>query len=138
MVAVRTEFAADSPLEGDGFEPLVPRLKDLCKRSPPIASTGGQIGRKNDENADLAPSLRHPKFAERVEGFRDTAGRQVPNRPAVPRSKTPLRVQTKAVAAIAAAFIRRVLAKSPITLRFAVSLTSATIGSARPGLKSLG
>ena len=24
-------FAADSPLEGDGFEPSVPRQKDLCK-----------------------------------------------------------------------------------------------------------
>src|SRR5580693_909574 len=55
-------FASDSPLEGDGFEPSVPRQKDLCKRSPPIASTGADR-RENGENADLAPSLRHPKLA---------------------------------------------------------------------------
>ena len=35
-------FATDSLLEGGGFEPSVPRQKDWCKRSPPIASTGEQ------------------------------------------------------------------------------------------------
>jgi hypothetical protein len=67
-------FAEDSPLEGDGFEPSVPRQKDLCKRSPPIASTGGADRRENGENADLAPSLRHRKLVEQLDGFRDAAG----------------------------------------------------------------
>ena len=42
-------FALDSPLEGGGFEPSVPRQKDLCKRSPATASTGG---------AQLNPGVR--------------------------------------------------------------------------------
>ena len=42
-------FAPDSPLEGGGFEPSVPRQKDLCKRSPATASTGG---------AQLNPGVR--------------------------------------------------------------------------------
>jgi hypothetical protein len=64
----------DSPLEGDGFEPWVPRQKHLCNRSPPIASTGGADRPENGENADLAPSLRHRKLVEQLEGFRDGAG----------------------------------------------------------------
>ena len=44
--------------ERQGFEPSVPRQKDLCKhlRFPPIASAGGADWRENGENADLAPS----------------------------------------------------------------------------------
>src|SRR6516165_11673396 len=34
MVAVRTEFAADSPLEGDGFEPSVPHKKQPFLATP--------------------------------------------------------------------------------------------------------
>jgi hypothetical protein len=69
-----TESSHDSPLEGDGFEPSVPRQKDLCKGSPPIASTGGADRRESGESADLAPSLRHPKLVERLDGVRDAAG----------------------------------------------------------------
>jgi hypothetical protein len=43
---------------------------DLCKRLPPIASTGGAARRENWEDADMAQSLRHSR---RVEGFRDAA-----------------------------------------------------------------
>ena len=53
-----TKFALDSLLERDGFEPSVPRQKDLCKhpRLPAIASAGGADRREHGENADLAPS----------------------------------------------------------------------------------
>jgi len=48
----------DSALEREGFEPSVPRQKDLCKhpRLPAIASAGGADRREHGENADLAPS----------------------------------------------------------------------------------
>ena len=50
-LSLDAKFAPDSPLEGDGFEPSVPRQKDLCKhpRLPPIASTGGADRRENGE-----------------------------------------------------------------------------------------
>src|SRR5580704_10683775 len=47
--APEIRFAHDSALEGGGFEPSVPRQKDLCKRSPATASTGG---------AQLNPGVR--------------------------------------------------------------------------------
>jgi hypothetical protein len=46
-------FAADSPLEGGGLNPQSPVRKDLCKRLPPIASTGGAARRENCEYADM-------------------------------------------------------------------------------------
>ena len=61
----------DSPLEGAGFEPSVPRQKDLCKRSPPIAGTGG-VGPREMGNMPMCHSLLH--HSKRVEGFRDAAG----------------------------------------------------------------
>jgi len=48
----------DSPLEGDGFEPSVPRRKDLFMQTPEIAADREHRGadpRENSENADLAP-----------------------------------------------------------------------------------
>jgi hypothetical protein len=50
-------FASDSPLEGGGFEPSVPRQKDLCKHRDRWRSraAGGADRRENGENADLAP-----------------------------------------------------------------------------------
>ena len=73
---IASGFTAETDwlLEGDGFEPSVPRQKDLCKGSPPIASTEGADRRESGESADLAPSLRHPKLVERLDGVRDAAG----------------------------------------------------------------
>ena len=51
-----------------------PVRRIYAKGSPPIASTGGADRRENGESADLAPSLRHPKLVERLDGVRDAAG----------------------------------------------------------------
>jgi hypothetical protein len=67
-IAPEIKFAADSLLEGGGFEPSVPRLKDLCKQSSPSRENRGS---RAPENGDMAQSLRHSK---RVERFRDAAG----------------------------------------------------------------
>jgi hypothetical protein len=55
------EFAMDSPLEGDGFEPSVPRQKDVCKHRDRRRSRAAraQIGgnwRKCRTPAELARS----------------------------------------------------------------------------------
>ena len=51
-------FASNSLLEGEGFEPSVPRGQDLCKHRDRRRSRapGGADRRENGENADLAPS----------------------------------------------------------------------------------
>ena len=51
-------FAADSLLEEGGFEPSVPRQKDLCKHRDRWRSraAGAQIGGRMARNADLPPS----------------------------------------------------------------------------------
>jgi hypothetical protein len=68
-------FAADSPLEGDGFEPSVPRQKDnafrdssfatcarhrrLRKRSPPRpAAASSSCGPRSDERRTHSPTRR--------------------------------------------------------------------------------
>src|SRR6267378_2586387 len=52
LLIEEVRFALDSPLEGDGFEPSVPRQKDLCKH-PDRRRSAGVIG-----------MLVNPKFAD--------------------------------------------------------------------------
>ena len=93
LLIEEVRFAADSPLEGDGFEPSVPRQKDVCKHRDRRRSRapGAQIGGKMANNADLAPSGNQPliircgrsvklaEFCERSRaGARDLTGSDRP------------------------------------------------------------
>jgi hypothetical protein len=59
----QVRFAADSPLEGDGFEPSVPRLRSLAEfvkpRSPPRPFRAGGVGRARapSDSPRTKPSL---------------------------------------------------------------------------------